>query len=109
MGDTNYQNPKVDHYFYKQNRELIEEFREKLDHQRRLRTAEQEKAVHWMKCPKCGHDLHETDMGGVLVDLCGTCGGLFLDKGELELLKAAKDHTSFFKLMNEFVYRKSDK
>ena len=106
MGEANFQNPRVDHFFYKQNQELIEEYRKKLDEQRRQRLEEHEKAVHWMKCPKCGHDLHESDMAGVLVDLCGSCGGLFLDKGEFELLKAAKDHTSFFKVINDLVYSK---
>jgi hypothetical protein len=44
------------------------------------------KELHWMKCPKCGHDLEE---GGyktlaVRVDRCVNCGGTYLDKGEME-------------------------
>jgi Zn-finger nucleic acid-binding protein len=41
-----------------------------------------------MYCPKCGGQLAEQRRGEVVVDACGGCGGIFLDKGELELLLA---------------------
>jgi Zn-finger nucleic acid-binding protein len=41
-----------------------------------------------MYCPKCGGQLAEQRRGEVVVDACGSCGGIFLDKGELELLLA---------------------
>ena len=38
-----------------------------------------------MICPKCGTDELAGGMGafGVEVDRCGSCGGVWLDKGEL--------------------------
>jgi Zn-finger nucleic acid-binding protein len=39
-----------------------------------------------MYCPKCGGQLAETRKGDVMVDTCAGCGGVFLDKGELDLL-----------------------
>ncbi|MCI0416194.1 zf-TFIIB domain-containing protein [bacterium] len=46
-----------------------------------------QKELHWMKCPKCGSDLKETDvMHGLLVDDCTLCRGIFLDYGELEVI-----------------------
>ena len=44
------------------------------------------KELHWMKCPKCGMDLQEIDLRGVMIDRCFHCGGLYLDDGELEKL-----------------------
>ncbi len=42
------------------------------------------KDLHFMHCPKCGLKLQEVKFKGVDVDVCFACGGVFLDKGELE-------------------------
>jgi uncharacterized protein with PIN domain len=42
------------------------------------------KELHFMRCPKCGLELHEVKYSGIDADVCFACGGLFLDKGELE-------------------------
>lgn len=44
-----------------------------------------------MKCPKCGGALKEENFHGVVIDRCGGCGGVYLDKGELELLARAQE------------------
>jgi hypothetical protein len=44
------------------------------------------KQAHFMKCPKCGHDLSTISFRGVDVDRCFHCHGTFLDEGELEKL-----------------------
>ena len=44
------------------------------------------KALHYMKCPKCGMDLQTLNKGPVEVDTCFNCHGVWLDKGELEQL-----------------------
>lgn len=51
-----------------------------------LETEERErlKALHYMKCPKCGMELTEVDFGDVKVDKCFSCEGMWLDQGELE-------------------------
>jgi Zn-finger nucleic acid-binding protein len=43
-----------------------------------------------MRCPKCGTTLAEERHGDVLVDRCGSCGGVYFDGGELEILLKAK-------------------
>jgi len=55
--------------------------------------------LHHMKCPKCGHDMAAKHIDGVEVDRCGTCDGLFFDKGEFEeiLLKRSEDRRGFFR------------
>lgn len=47
---------------------------------------ERTKAKHFMKCPKCGHDLRAEVLEGIEVDRCTFCEGFFLDAGEIEQL-----------------------
>jgi len=50
------------------------------------------KELHFMRCPKCGLGLQEVKYSGIDVDVCFACGGVFLDKGELEsITKHQKD------------------
>lgn len=72
--------------------------REEIEHKRKLafeqhRALEEKqrqelKKLHWMKCPKCGMDLHTLSKGSVEVDTCFNCGGVFLDAGEMEQIIA---------------------
>jgi hypothetical protein len=49
------------------------------------------KALHFMKCPKCGLDLHEVKMANVKVDVCFVCHGGFVERADFEqLLKPEK-------------------
>jgi len=52
---------------------------------------EDAKKLHWMKCPKCGSELHEVSFKGVQVDRCFGCHGVFLDNGELEALAGKEE------------------
>ncbi len=42
-------------------------------------------------CPKCSSEMKSYERNRILVDQCTGCGGLFLDKGELEQLAAAEN------------------
>jgi hypothetical protein len=44
------------------------------------------KALHFMKCPKCGFDLQAVRFKGLTIDKCFHCDGTWLDTGELEAL-----------------------
>ena len=37
-----------------------------------------------MNCPACNAELKMTDRGGVEIDYCPQCRGVWLDRGELE-------------------------
>ena len=50
------------------------------------------KALHHMRCPKCGLGLQEVKYQGIDVDVCFACHGIFLDQGELE--NSVKHQTS---------------
>ncbi len=52
---------------------------------------ERARAHHFMKCPKCGMQLDEIAFGDVNIDKCFSCEGLWLDKGELDLLRRKDD------------------
>lgn len=41
-----------------------------------------------MICPKCSNEMSEEERGGVRLDLCGVCFGVWFDCGELEALHA---------------------
>lgn len=72
-----------DEYFAKLDAELIKAQRARLDAER----SKSERAAHYMKCPKCGADLQEREFHHVKVDVCPECKGMWLDAGELDLVK----------------------
>ena len=47
-----------------------------------------------LACPKCGSEMRSYERNQVVVDQCTGCGGLFLDRGELERLVEAE--SSFY-------------
>jgi len=42
-------------------------------------------------CPKCESPWRSYERNGITVDQCTGCGGVFLDRGELETLIAAEE------------------
>ncbi|MBI2082333.1 MAG: zf-TFIIB domain-containing protein [Deltaproteobacteria bacterium] len=75
-----------------------EKLKKKADEKRqKLSQAEFEKlkAFHWMRCPKCGMELHAMPYKDVTVDKCFHCQGVYLDEGELE--KIAGSESGFMK------------
>ncbi|HYH31828.1 MAG TPA: zf-TFIIB domain-containing protein [Pseudonocardia sp.] len=43
-----------------------------------------------MICPKCQNPMHTVDRGGVHIEQCQGCRGIFLDRGELEQISGAE-------------------
>ena len=43
-----------------------------------------------LRCPKCGGAMRTYERGGLILELCEDCRGIFLDKGELERLIEAE-------------------
>ena len=84
---------REDDCFLQNEKKLLEEARkarEKREAERRARETEEQRAklkqLHWMKCPKCGHDLKSETLEGVEIDRCTFCEGFFVDAGELDQL-----------------------
>jgi|SRR5579871_64821 len=45
---------------------------------------EELKALHFMKCPKCGHDLVTKRMSYIDIDQCSSCGVLVLNPEDVD-------------------------
>ena len=58
-------------------------------------------------CPNCQVGMREVERRGVLIDVCPQCGGVWLDKGELEkLLAEAEEVERRYEEELEGFYRK---
>ncbi|MGH7804459.1 MAG: zf-TFIIB domain-containing protein [Candidatus Binatia bacterium] len=71
-----------DRYFAERDKAALEKLRG-------AKAAEQEAAVRELakgRCPKDGSRLAARSEDGVEIDECGTCGGVWLDAGELKAL-----------------------
>jgi Zn-finger nucleic acid-binding protein len=90
-------------YFFHLNSELIERNRRLLDEHRRQMEAQERVKSHWMMCPKCGSQLKESDHHGVKADVCGSCSGLFLDRGELEQILESHGPIGFSALLKKWL------
>jgi uncharacterized protein len=56
------------------------------ENQRKNKKAHDEelKTLHFMKCPKCGHDLMKKRMSYIDVDQCSSCGVLVLEPADID-------------------------
>lgn len=88
-----------DEYFVKMDAELLKARRAKLDAER----LKQERSAHFMKCPKCGGDLVERDLKHVKVDQCTECEGVWLDKGEIEMLMHTEEGSSVSRVIRDLL------
>jgi Zn-finger nucleic acid-binding protein len=67
---------KEDIYFAQRDREILEKLRGEL---RKVEGSQTE--IH---CPKCRGLLEAHTFQGFALDRCSSCGGIWMDKGELE-------------------------
>lgn len=67
---------KEDIFFAERDRELLEKLKNQLK--------KVEKAVTELRCPKCHETLETYTFQVFVLDRCQNCGGIWMDKGELE-------------------------
>ena len=84
-----------DEYFHQKDLELLAKKRAQLDAERRA------SASGPIKCPRCGSGMSEVPVEHVKVDRCTGCGGVFIDKGEMEVLTYAKSGGIFKRLFRK--------
>lgn len=86
-------------YFARLDAELRKELRARADAERAAQVAADRN-----KCPRDGAALIAKESGTVTIDQCPTCEGIWLDKGELEILaRGQADRTGFVgNLLNIF-------
>ena len=80
-----------DEYFAKVDADLRKALRARADAER----AESVRAER-NRCPRCGVALVAKQSGSVTIDQCPKCEGIWLDKGELEILAAGKGESTGF-------------
>lgn len=81
---------KEEEYFRQVEMERIAELRRKHLHEMRESDRARRRELHHMHCAKCGDTMTVTRLGGVEVEVCPECGGIYLDAGELDKLVEAK-------------------
>ncbi len=82
-----------DAYFAQRDQENTQKLAEKLVQERAVAAAAERKALHGGKCGKCGGELAQQVFRGEQIDVCGDCGAVLLDPGELQKL-AGEDESS---------------
>ena len=92
---------KEEEYFHQLNQKLIEKKRHELDAQKSSMAATRQNP-HWMKCPKCGHDMVEKELAQIKIDQCSVCEGVYFDAGELDILLQAKEPHGFLGGLKKF-------
>jgi uncharacterized protein len=75
-------------YFRRREQELIAKMKEKL--------AGEDTKTTEMQCPRGDGTLHETDYENIKIDVCDTCGGVWLDAGELAQIAEKDKETGWF-------------
>ena len=97
---------REDEWFRENEKQLLEAARAGRARRERERADEEASSerkrlreMHYMKCPKCGHDLKEQDLEGVKIDRCTHCEGVFFDRHDLEeiLLKQSEVRRGAFR------------
>lgn len=71
-------------YFIRENTASKYRISEEQKRQHKKAEDEQLKALHYMKCPKCGHDLITKRMSYIDVDQCSSCGVLVLKPEDID-------------------------
>src|SRR4051794_28236978 len=72
-----------DEYFAREDVEALRRLAHKQKADTEAKAQDALRALHHMKCPKCGFDLHPVRQSGLELDTCFHCQGVFLDHGEL--------------------------
>lgn len=84
-------------YFARQDAEWLKAQRARLDTERVKKKSEQPSG---MKCPRCGGNLMEREYHDVAIDVCDSCRGVWLDRGEMHMLAHVED-TALLKVIHE--------
>lgn len=87
-----------DRYFAERDKELLEKMK-----QQQAEAQEAKEAL--MRCPKCGTKLSTVEHHEVTVEECPSCQGMWLDRGELEILAQRENEGWLSRLVRRGVLR----
>lgn len=91
-----------DEYFAREDAERLRKLA--AEQRKKLADAEREalRKQHFMRCPRCGMELHELRFRDVQVDRCFSCNGTWLDAGELEKLAKGEEDSVMGSILRIF-------
>ncbi|MDC0714042.1 zf-TFIIB domain-containing protein [Stigmatella sp. ncwal1] len=84
MADFDKPSSTEDEYFAREDIEKKRKLALEQTEQLAAKQREDLRQLHFMKCPKCGMNLHTLKKGSVELDTCFNCKGVWLDAGELD-------------------------
>jgi Zn-finger nucleic acid-binding protein len=87
-----------DIYFAAKDHELIEKLKAQ------LKKIERPAAGHKFQCPKCRGQLESYECIQLTVEHCPNCGGVWLDKGELESILKKVTRSSMAATVKHFLF-----
>ena len=102
MSDISKPSTTEDEYFVREDAEKKRKLALQTKKETELAEQQRLKALHFMRCPKCGMEMHEVRLRGVDVDVCFSCNGVFLDQGELEHLQKPESKGVMSAILNWF-------
>ena len=97
---------REDEWFLANEKRLLEGARLEREKREKERAAQEATAEskrlrdqHFMRCPKCGHQMKEEELEGIKIDRCSFCEGVYFDAGELDQIfqRRQEDRRSFFR------------
>lgn len=91
------QRAKEDIYFAEKDRELVEKLKARL---KKIERQNEE-----LVCPKCPGRLESYSFMEFLLDRCQRCGGVWLDRGELEGILRMASRSPLASLIERFIDR----
>lgn len=89
---------KEDIYFAAKDRELIEKLKARME---KVERADAESRT--LTCPKCEGRLESYRFMEIILDQCHNCGGVWLDKGELEGILAKASRSPLWSFIKNFI------
>ena len=87
MSELHKPSNQEDEYFAREEIEKKHRLAMKQADELAAKSKEELQRLHYMKCPKCGFDLHTLKRGNVDLDMCFNCKGLWIDSGELAVFE----------------------
>lgn len=94
-------------YFRKLDQEAKAKLKAKMDEQQAQASLAERRALHHLKCGKCGADMKSQVFRGLQIEVCTECGSVLLDPGELQTLAGADSTATFSSFFSMFGGKKN--
>lgn len=86
--------------FWRDIHRFIEEKKQEVDDTRKQRRSQSKSPSR--QCPDCKKTMSQKEINKILIDICANCGGIFLDKGELDLLFKGKQSSGLIASLKSY-------